>query len=104
VGGGGVPYGEGEAVFEGEFGAGFEQVLAAVFGRVFIHLGGAKRIGGEEAVIAGVPAGGEAEVAGMIQEGDGVGLCADGAGHGDPFGGFAPDLVALVALAIEDGA
>lgn len=59
-----------------------------------------KRIGGDEAVVSGVPRGGMAEVGGMVEEGDAHdffidwGLVVDPGGFGAPEGasGEAPTI------------
>lgn len=59
-------------------------------------------VGGEEAVVAGVPPSGVGVVSGVVEDGDPDGLAFDGAGVGDPAGAFAPSLGVGVAFGVDD--
>lgn len=94
-----------EAVFLCEGFAFFEGVVAEV-GLVFfaLEIVSAEGVGGEEAVVTGVPPGGVAEVGGVVHEGDDGGFTFGvGAVVGDPFGALAPGVGVLVAFGVFDG-
>ena len=61
----------------------------------------AEGVGGEEAVVAGMPPGGMAEILWMVHEGnDGGFVVCSGAVVGDPFRALAPSFAILVALGV----
>src|SRR5215212_4241533 len=72
---------EEDSVFEGEGFAVFEfQVAGALGGVLWVVVVEAEDVGGVEAVLAGVPAGGVAGVGGVVEDRDPVGFAADRAG------------------------
>ncbi len=79
-----------------------KSVGTALAAFLFSEAGGGEGIGRVEAVIAGMPACGVAQVAGMTEDGDAVGFVVDEGGIVGPIGGLAPDLFgAFLAVGVE---
>lgn len=90
---------EDEAVVELEGLVGFDGVSAV---RFFGVKGlGTEGIGGEQAVGAGVPVGGEAEAGGVIEHGDAEVLAVNGAMEIAPASAFGPGVAVLMAFAVD---
>jgi len=88
-----------ETVFEGDGFTLFQIKGALADFEVFF----AERIGGDEAVVTGMPGGGVARVGGVVEDGDADGFAVYWPPVVDPFGDLAPDGFSGDAFAVDGG-